>query len=189
MAEYALGVGTGIAHLWPMKPGRFAWCLVFAAVACPATACSAAVPDPEPEPMEVQEGTASYYSRALNGRRTASGVPFDNDAMVAAHPIYSFGTIVRVTNLENNKSVTVRIVDRGPARGARRKGVIIDVSRAAAKALGFIQDGRTRVRLEVLGRPRQRAWYNPPRSGRPETWIARADARSLLRRWPPSSSA
>jgi len=69
------------------------------------------------------------------------------NAMVAAHPTYPFGTIVRVTNLENGRSATVRILDRGPARA---NGVIIDVSRRAADKLGFIREGRTRVRLEVL---------------------------------------
>jgi rare lipoprotein A len=69
------------------------------------------------------------------------------NAMVAAHPTYPFGTIVRVTNLGNGRSATVRILDRGPARG---NGVIIDVSRGAADKLGFIREGRTRVRLEVL---------------------------------------
>jgi rare lipoprotein A len=66
------------------------------------------------------------------------------------HPTYPFGTAVRVTNLKNGRSVHVRIVDRGPTRGPRGDGVIIDLSRAAAGALGFIGDGRTRVRVEVL---------------------------------------
>ena len=71
------------------------------------------------------------------------------NAMVAAHPTYPFGTIVRVTNLQNGRSVRVRIVDRGPTAGPRAAGVIIDVSRRAAQALGFIREGRTRVRVEV----------------------------------------
>jgi rare lipoprotein A len=70
--------------------------------------------------------------------------------MVAAHPSYPFGTLVRVTNLKNGRSVRVRIVDRGPARGPRDDGVIIDLSRAAAEALDFVREGRTRVRVEVL---------------------------------------
>ncbi len=72
------------------------------------------------------------------------------DAMVAAHPTYPFGTVVRVTNLRNRRSVEVRILDRGPAAGPRADGVIIDVSHAAARALGFIQAGRARVKLDVL---------------------------------------
>jgi rare lipoprotein A len=95
-------------------------------------------------------GLATYYARSLDGRITASGVRFDTDAMVAAHPTYSFGTVVRVTNLRNGRSAKVRIVDRGPAPGPRRNGVIVDVSRAAAECLGFIRAGRARVRLDVL---------------------------------------
>jgi rare lipoprotein A len=72
------------------------------------------------------------------------------NAMVAAHPTYPFGTVVRVTNLTNNRAVEVRILDRGPAKGPQAAGVVIDLSYGAAQALGFIQDGRTRVRLEVL---------------------------------------
>ena len=71
-------------------------------------------------------------------------------AMVAAHPTYPFGTVVRVTNLANRRAVEVRIVDRGPAQGPRAAGVLVDLSYGAAQALDFIQDGLTRVRLEVL---------------------------------------
>ena len=106
-----------------------------------------------PAPGAGQEGLASYYARSLDGKTTASGVPFDNDALVAAHPTYPFGTLVRVTNVRNKRSVTVRIIDRGPVRAARTKGVVIDLSRAAAVALGFLEDGRTRVRLDVVRRP------------------------------------
>ena len=81
---------------------------------------------------------------------TARGVPFDSDAMVAAHPTYPFGTLVRVTNLRNGRAAGVLIVDRGPAPGPRRRGVIIDLSSAAAESLGFVEAGHTRVRLEVL---------------------------------------
>ena len=98
----------------------------------------------------VQHGLASYYGRMFDGRRTASGTLFDNDRLLAAHPSYPFGSVLRVTNLGNSKSVDVTIVDRGPAKGPRTRGVIIDLSRAAAEALDFIQIGRTRVRVEYL---------------------------------------
>ena len=94
-------------------------------------------------------GFATYYANLLDGRRTASGTIFDNDDLVAAHPRYPFGTVVRVTNLRNGRSVTVTVVDRGPVRRARANGVIIDLSRAAAEELDFIEAGRTRVRLEI----------------------------------------
>jgi rare lipoprotein A len=95
-------------------------------------------------------GFATYYAKVLDGRQTASGTLFDNDAMGAAHPNYPFGTLVRVTNLGNGREVSVRIVDRGPSRSARASGVIIDLSRAAAEELGFLKAGRTRVRLDML---------------------------------------
>jgi rare lipoprotein A len=114
---------------------------------------SRAAEEPRRPVSDVQQGLASYYARSLDGKRTASGVPFDNDALVAAHPTYPFGTLVRVTNVRNQRSVTVRIIDRGPVRAVRASGVVIDVSRAAADALGFLEAGRTRVRLDVVRRP------------------------------------
>ena len=72
------------------------------------------------------------------------------NAMVAAHPRFPFGTLVRVTNLANGRSVQVRVQDRGPARQPRAEGVIIDLSQSAAQRLGFTRQGRTRVRVEVL---------------------------------------
>src|SRR5262245_29576655 len=61
--------------------------------------------------LEVREGLASYYAQRFHGRTTASGEEFDNEAMVAAHPSYPFGSLVRVTNLRNRRSINVRIVD------------------------------------------------------------------------------
>jgi rare lipoprotein A len=100
--------------------------------------------------LEVRQGLASYYGPGFEGKTTASGIPFDKTAMVAAHPSYPFGTVVRVTNLVNKRQVVVRVVDRGPAKGPRAEGVLIDVSSGAAANLGFVRQGRTRVRLEVL---------------------------------------
>jgi rare lipoprotein A len=103
-----------------------------------------------PRVLETHEGTASFVAQALHGRETASGEAFDAAALVAAHPSYPLGSLVRVVNLANGRSVEVRIVDRGPAAAARKEGVIIDVSPAAAETLGFVRDGRAPVRLEVL---------------------------------------
>jgi rare lipoprotein A len=100
--------------------------------------------------LETAEGLASYYARMLDGRLTASGIKLDLTEMIAAHPTYPFGTTVRVTNVENQHSVEVRIIDRGPASGPRKEGVIIDLSRAAAARLGLFDDGRVPVILEVL---------------------------------------
>ena len=121
------------------------------------SACAArSAPPPPTTPtesrriLEVRQGLASYYGPGFEGKRTASGIAFDKTAMVAAHPSYPFGTVVRVTNLANKRQAVVRVVDRGPAKGPRAEGVIIDVSSGAAADLGFIRQGRTRVRLEVL---------------------------------------
>ena len=100
--------------------------------------------------LEVRQGLASYYGPGFHGKRTASGLTFDQTAMVAAHPTYPFGTVVRVTNLANRKQIEVRVVDRGPTGGPRAEGVVIDLSLGAARKLGFLRKGRTRVRLEVL---------------------------------------
>ena len=94
--------------------------------------------------MDVQEGEASYYADALHGNKTASGVPYDKNAMTAAHRTLPFGTKVKVTYLKTGKSVEVVINDRGP----HVKGRIIDLSRAAARVLGLIEDGHGEVRLE-----------------------------------------
>ena len=97
-----------------------------------------------------QVGKASYYGKRFDGRKTASGERFDSAQAVAAHPSWPLGTVVRVTNLGNNRARTVRIIDRGPNGKARRRGVIIDLSLGTARALGFVKQGITRVKLEVL---------------------------------------
>jgi rare lipoprotein A len=89
---------------------------------------------------------ASYYGDSLHGRRTASGERFDMHALTAAHRTLPFGTRVEVTNLENGRSVVVRINDRGPFV----EGRVIDLSQAAARELRFLGHGTTRVRLKVL---------------------------------------
>jgi rare lipoprotein A len=113
-------------------------------------------PELRPEAVRVvkhagtQVGIASYYGLrdGFQGRRTSSGERMDPWALTAAHRTYPFGTLLRVTNLANSRSVVVRVNDRGPFR----RGRIIDVSRAAAKRLGFVSKGLTRVRVEVVRR-------------------------------------
>ena len=130
------------------------WLLLFL-IALPTAGCAARVRPHGPATgaarvLESREGLASYYGRGFEGKVTASGVRFDAESMVAAHPTYPFGTVLRVTNLRNHRSISVRIVDRGPANGPRARGIIIDVSQGAAQALGFIREGHARVRVEVL---------------------------------------
>ena len=93
-----------------------------------------------------ETGIAAYYSNVFQGRKTASGERYDKNALTAAHNRYAFGTKLRVTNLKNNKSVMVRVNDRGPHTAGR----IIDLSRKAADELGFVKEGLTKVSLEVL---------------------------------------
>jgi rare lipoprotein A len=95
---------------------------------------------------EAQEGMASYYADSLQGNLTASEQPYDKDAMTAAHRTLAFGTRVRVSNLDNGKSVEVVINDRGPHSQKR----IIDVSGAAARQLGLMDSGTALVRIDVL---------------------------------------
>jgi rare lipoprotein A len=95
----------------------------------------------------VQEGVVSWYGAQFHDRRTASGERFDSGALTMAHPSLPFGTMVRVTNLRNGRSVVVRVNDRGPFVGTR----IADLSQAAASEIGMMQKGVARARIEVLG--------------------------------------
>jgi rare lipoprotein A len=97
------------------------------------------------EPVNVEEGLASYYADSFHGRKTASGDTYSKRAYTAAHRTLAFDTRVRVTNLDNDKSVWVRINDRGP----HVEGRIIDLSGAAARKLGITETGTAKVRLEV----------------------------------------
>lgn len=107
----------------------------------------AVAPAPEAvQPYFTESGIASFYGRAQNGKTTADGDIFNQSAFTAAHRTLAFGTIVRVTNLGNGLTVKVAINDRGPAIAGR----IIDLSRAAARALDMERKGITRVRLDVF---------------------------------------
>lgn len=96
----------------------------------------------------ILRGEASWYGLKLAGKKTASGERFSPKAMTAAHPSLPFGTKVRVTNVDNRKSAVLTINDRLP----RKHGRLIDVTKAAAKKLGFVEDGTTPVRVKVLRR-------------------------------------
>jgi rare lipoprotein A len=93
-----------------------------------------------------QTGLASYYAHRYHGRPTASGEPYDEHALTAAHRDLPFGTRIRVTRLDDGRAVTLRVNDRGPFVAGR----IVDVSRRAARELDFEAAGLVRVRLEVL---------------------------------------
>lgn len=94
-----------------------------------------------------QTGLASWYGEPFHGRLTASGEVFDKNALTAAHPTWPLRSLARVTRVDSGARVLVRINDRGPFV----EGRIIDLSRAAAEALGFTDEGLAEVRVESLG--------------------------------------
>ncbi|MGD0095147.1 MAG: septal ring lytic transglycosylase RlpA family protein [Terracidiphilus sp.] len=132
-----------------------------AATAPPATPVASATPallapqkPAETEAVEMLRGVASWYGGVFNGRKTASGERFDMYGMTACHPTLPFGSLVRVVNLANRRSVVVRITDRGYLYDGR----VIDVSYGAAEKLAMTKSGLASVRLEVLrlGGPKQK---------------------------------
>lgn len=96
-----------------------------------------------------QRGKASYYSKRATGARSASGQRIHHDSLTCAHRYYPFGTMLKVTNLRNDKSVIVEVIDRGPFG----RGRIIDLSWAAAKEIGMISQGVATVKVERLDNP------------------------------------
>jgi rare lipoprotein A len=102
----------------------------------------------------VETGIASWYGYPYHGRRAANGEVYDMEQMTAAHRTLPFETMVRVVNLTNEQTCEVRITDRGPFIDGR----IIDLSHAAAQAIGMIGPGTAQVRMEVISMP-------PPKTG------------------------
>ncbi len=98
-------------------------------------------------PAYRETGIASWYGGELQGRRTASGEIFDRNGLSAAHRTLPFGTVIRVTNLDNSRDITVKVNDRGPFV----RGRVLDLSYGAARELGFAAQGTTTVRIETVG--------------------------------------
>lgn len=96
-----------------------------------------------------QLGKASYYSKRATGARSASGQRIHHDSLTCAHRYYPFGTMLKITNLRNDKSVIVEVIDRGPFG----RGRIIDLSWAAAKEIDMISQGVATVKVERLDNP------------------------------------
>jgi rare lipoprotein A len=103
-------------------------------------------PQPAEHPFFTETGEGSLYSNRLVGRKTAAGGRFAQDGLTAAHQSLPFGTVLKVTNMDNGLSVKVAIDDRGPYA----KGRIIDLSSAAAQALGMQEEGIANVKLEAF---------------------------------------
>lgn len=100
--------------------------------------------------QSAQYGDAAYYSDELHGRATASGELYDKNKLTCAHKTLPLGSIIKVTRVDNGRSVRVRVNDCGP----HTKGRIVDLSRAAAEKINLVWDGVTRVRIDVISRGR-----------------------------------
>lgn len=96
-----------------------------------------------------EEGLASFYPDKFQGSSTASGEAYDKDLNTTAHKEYPFGTILRITRLDNGKSVIVRVNDRGPYYRNR----VVDLSKKAANTIGLVQSGTAMVKVEVVSKP------------------------------------
>src|SRR5262245_26220285 len=92
-----------------------------------------------------EEGVANFYNDKFQGKKTASGEAYDKDKLTASHKKLAYGTKVKVTNVENGKSVVVTVNDRMSAKSP----AVIDVTRRAAEELGFAKSGKAKVKLEV----------------------------------------
>ena len=134
-------------------------CLVLAA------ACLLAAQDDKPSPVpsrarrsakmvanpdfkigNAETGDAVYYSRAMNGRKSASGEALDGDALTAAHAAYPFGSILRITNTANGIAIEARVIDRISASSNK----VVSVSHSAAEQLDFIKAGSAQVKVELV---------------------------------------
>lgn len=107
-------------------------------------------------------GKVGYYSDTLHGRKTASGEIYDKNALTCAHKSLPFGTLVRITRLDNKLTVVVRVNDRGPYRD----GYVIEVSRRGAEELDLLKVGTAKVKVEVIEKPagEERSTLVPPSS-------------------------
>jgi len=148
----------------PFKAAALALLVTVAGVATQATADAPAHNDSSAHTHKwFQIGRASWYGRRFQGHRTASGEAFDLNMLTCAHRTLPIGSLVRVTNLNNKRSIMVRVNDRGPVPNNK----IVDLSYAAARSLGFSNLGSARVRLERV-EGAEAALLNWPNLGRPD---------------------
>ena len=133
----------GAAGMRPKMPVKTSAVVIPLPIAPPPAATNEpTTPPPPPKPKQV--GIASWYGGEWQGKLTASGVPFDDRQLTAAHRTLPLNSRVKVTNLRTGRSVEVTITDRGPYA----RGRVIDLSEAAAKRIGMVKRGVTRVRIE-----------------------------------------
>jgi rare lipoprotein A len=140
----------GAAAMWPKMPLTLPSAIVAVPLDPPPALSEQASPPADvamaPDDMGDQTGVASWYGEHWQGRATASGQPFDDRKLTAAHRTLPLNAHVRVTNLKTGRSVEVTITDRGPYTGGR----VIDLSKAAAKKLGMVKEGLVPVRIEPV---------------------------------------
>jgi rare lipoprotein A len=126
--------------------------------------------------QQAETGQAVYYADYLAGRTTAMGEIYRPEEYTAAHKTYPFGTLLRVTRLDNGKSVVVRVNDRGPYDS----GVVVDLSKAAAMDIGLLRDGRAQVKVETVGtsstNPRRGQLAGQNRQSQPQSYSNNAYA-------------
>jgi len=146
LTAVVVGVSTRTVHADAVLSRPTATALPAVPVASATPALLAPQKPAEAKAAHRLHGIASWYGGVFNGRQTASGEVFDMNAMTACHPTLPFGSMVRVVNLKNKRSVVVRITDRGYLYGGR----VIDLSYGAAEKLAMTKSGLASVRLEVL---------------------------------------
>ena len=132
-----------------------------AAAPAPATATAPAASE-KAASGDASEGKVAYYGKKFNGRKTASGERFNAGAMTMAHKTLPFGTMVKVTNIKNNKSVVVRVNDRGPSTPDR----VGDLTSGAASKIRMVRAGVIDARLEVVGQPKARMAKKPMKANK-----------------------
>lgn len=125
-----------------------------------------------------QKGKATYYSKRMDGHKTASGERLYNDSLVCAHKTYPFGTLLKVKNPANGKEVVVKVIDRGPYL----KGRIIDLSLRAARELGFLSQGVAMVEVSVYRNP-VGVPYAPEPEELPELELETTTGESIIPQW------
>lgn len=155
-----IGVVCAVAALAPACAGTAAPVVPVSPPAPALALASAPVVTASPAPVRELElyretGVAGWYGKELQGKKTASGEIFDMYAPSAAHRTLPLGTVIRVTNLDNFKSIKVAVNDRGPFVRQR----VLDLSYGAARELGFVAQGTARVKIETLEAVRNAAQY------------------------------
>ncbi|MEP6675257.1 MAG: septal ring lytic transglycosylase RlpA family protein [Ferruginibacter sp.] len=131
---------------------RFLFCCVLLLICCNMETAAQSSTKPSKKITKTLYGTASFYGNKFNGRKTANGEIFSQAKFTCACNVLPIGTWIKLTNMRNGKTVTVKVNDRLHPRMKR----LVDLTKAAAQKLGFVSNGVARVKAEVLGKNRPR---------------------------------